>query len=97
MYTLPARPLQLQKSNCNASLKLSCKYATQSTRPTLQLNGMIARTCQDSTLEIYEDKSDVNRSLLKTIACKLQLFFGELIKCFQVTEEIIFFRFSATH
>jgi len=39
-------------------------------------------------MEIYGDKSDVDQGLLKTFASKLQLLFGELIKCFQVTEQI---------
>lgn len=91
------RPLQLQTSNCNASLKLSCKYSTRSRWPTRQLNGTIDRTSQDSTLETYGDKSGFDQSLiLKTIAGKLQLFFGELIKCFQVTEQIVSF-FSVRH
>ena len=85
MYTLSTRPLQLQKSNCNASLKLSCKYAPRkyTTNSATKWNDrMIDRTNQDSTLETYGDKSDVDQSLLKTIACKLQLFVGEQIKSF---------------
>ena len=68
------------------------------TNSATNINGTIDLTSQDSTLETYGDKSGVDQSLiLKTIAGKLQLFFGELIKCFRVTEQIIFVRFCATH
>ena len=56
------------------------KYTTNSA--TKWNDRMIDRTNQDSTLETYGGKSDVDQSLLKTIACKLQLFFGEQIKSF---------------